>query len=153
MKNLLYKTKLIILLLALFSMSCSKKSEIESVFIANNNEYWSYKDECLGTKGIYFQFRKNGTHDKYLLNINDGFGLFNTDMGGGNATRTWSIKNDTTFAFDFAEYKIEKISNQEILLSYYQSKIKGKKCFVTLSKWIDGPSGPKPLSPNIKIEK
>ncbi|OXB05105.1 hypothetical protein B0A81_15475 [Flavobacterium plurextorum] len=139
------KLKIIIALFVLLSISCSKKSEIELIFIASINEYWSYKDDCLGTKGIYFQFKENGTHDKYLLHIDDGFSLFNTDMGGGNDVRTWSIKNDTTFVFDNEEYKIEKISDEEILLSYYHYKIKNKKCFVRLRKWVDGPEGPKPL--------
>lgn len=147
------KTKIIITLLVVLCISCNKKSKIESTFIASKKEYWAYNDYCLGTKGIYFQFRENGTHDKYLLHIDDGFSLFNTDRGGGSATRTWSIKNDSTFVFDEEEYKIEKFTEKEIFLSYYHYKIKDKKCFVKLSKWVDGPEGPRPLNGPYKPEE
>lgn len=81
MKKLQYKARLIIFLFVLLCISCTKKSKIESIFIANKNEYWEYEDYCWGTNAIYFQFKENGTQDKYLLYIDDGFSLFNTDMG------------------------------------------------------------------------
>ncbi|RKR10056.1 hypothetical protein C8C83_1724 [Flavobacterium sp. 90] len=153
MRKSLNKTKIIITLLVVLCISCSKKSKIESIFIADKNEYWEYQDYCWDTKDIYFQFRENGTQDKYLLYIDDGFSLFNTDRGGGSERRDWLIKNDSTLVFDYSEYKIEKINNQEILLSYYHPKIKDKKCFIKLSKWVDGPDGPRPLNGPYKPEK
>lgn len=136
--------KIIIIILLLVCISCSKKKEIESAFIADKNDYWEYRDYCWNTKGIYFQFKENGSHDKYLRSY-VGFDLFNNDGDLISGSRTWSIKNDSTFVFDKDEYKIEKISNTEILLSYYHYKIKDKKCFVKMSKWANTPKGPKKL--------
>ncbi len=135
-------TKIKILILLLLCISCSKKSEIESLFIANKNEYWGYKNYCNNNKGVYFQFRENWIYDKYIRTYN-GFGLFNNDGDLLSGPRTWSIKNDSVFLLDKGSYKIEKITNREILLSYYHNRIKGKKCFVKLSKWILTRKGPK----------
>ncbi|WPO80744.1 hypothetical protein [Flavobacterium sp. KACC 22761] len=143
--------KIGIVLLVSFCISCSKKSEIESTFRTSENEYWKYKNYCLGTKGIYFQFKEDGSYDKYLLYIDEGFSRFNTDMGGGIDRRVWSIKDDSTFVFDNAEYHIEKISKEEVLLSYYHYKIKDKKCFISLKKLVDGPRGPKSLD-SVKVK-
>ena len=133
-------------------LSCSKKSEIETIFIANNNEYWEYRNYCHNTAGIYFQFRKNGSHDKYL-NSYVGFDLFNNDGDLECGPRTWSIKNDSVFLWDKGIYKIEKITNKEIILSYYHYKIKEKNCFIRLSKWVDTPKGPKLLNEQDIIKK
>jgi len=125
-------------------LSCSKKREIETIFIANDNEYWEYRDYCHNTAGIYFQFRENGSHDKYLRSY-VGFDLFNNDGDLISGPRTYSILNDSIFVFDKQEYKIERITNEEILLSYYHYKIKERKCFLRLSKWENTPKGPKKL--------
>jgi len=153
MKKSLNKIKLVILFFVTICISCSKKSEIESIFIANKNEYWKYNDYCQDTRGIYFQFKNNSSHDKFVLYSKEGFHLFNDDGDLLSGPRTWSIKNDSTFIFDEEEYKIEKITEKEILLSYYHYKIKDKKCFVKLSKWVDGPEGPRPLNGTYKPEE
>jgi hypothetical protein len=153
MKKSMNKIKIIISLLIILCTSCSKKSEIESIFVANKNEYWQYRDYCWNIKGIYFQYKKDGISDKFLLDSNEGFSLFNDDGDLKNGPRPWSIKNDSTFVYDYSEYKIEKITNKEILLSYYHYKIKNKKCFVKLSKWVDGPDGPKLLNTTDKLKK
>ena len=138
------KIKIIILLL--LCISCNKKSEIESVFVAHKNEYWEYQNYCNnGGRGIYFQFKDGAVYDQYLQYINEGFRLFNRDGDLESGLRTWSIKNDSVFLWDKGIYKIEKITNKEIILSYYHYKIKGKKCFIRLSKWIVTPEGPQKL--------
>ncbi|WPO80746.1 hypothetical protein [Flavobacterium sp. KACC 22761] len=139
------KFKIVVLILVQLCVSCSKKNEIESMFVTSKNEYWKYQDYCWNNKGVYFKCNKNGSSDKYRFNTDEGFLLFNTDGDLEIIGSSWSIKNDSTFVFDNEEYKIEKISNKEILLSYYHYKIKDKKCFVKLTKWVDGPKGPKPL--------
>ena len=128
----------IIILLALLS-SCRKQSEIESIFIAKKNEYWKYQNNCFDSRGLYYQFKENGSYDKYSLSIKDGFTLSNSSVHSG--PRIWSVKNDSTFAFKYGEYKIEKIKANEILLSYYRRD--KKKCFAKLSIWINTPTGPK----------
>ncbi|OXB05106.1 hypothetical protein B0A81_15480 [Flavobacterium plurextorum] len=139
------KLKIIITFFVLLCISCSKKSEIESIFITSENEYWAYRDYCWNSKGNYYKYNKNGTCDKFALYTHEGFVLYNNDGDDEFIGSSWSIKNDSTFVFNYEEYKIEKISNQEILLSYYHYKIKDKKCFVRLTKWVNGPEGPKPL--------
>jgi hypothetical protein len=152
-KSSKYKTNLIILIFMALSISCNKKNEIESLFITNKNEYWQYRDYCWNTKGIYFRYNKDGTSNQYFLHIDDGFSLFDKNGTLRNGPALWSVKNDSTFVFDYSEYKIEKINKEEILLSYYHYKIKDKKCFVKLSKWVDGPDGPKLLNTTDKLEK
>lgn len=153
MKNLLFKIEPIVFLLIFLCCSSSKKNEIKSIFIANSKEYWKYNDYCLDTRGIYFQFKNNGSHDKYILYSDEGFHLFNDDGDLLSGPRTWSIKNDSTFVFDEEEYKIEKIKNNEILLSYYHYKVKDKKCYVKLTKWIYGPNGATLIHTSDKFEK
>ncbi len=132
-------------LLALL-VSCTNKSKIESIFLAHKNEYWSHQDYCFNTAGNCFQFKEDGIYDIYLaFNDSVGFRLFNNDGDVINDSRTWSIKNDSTFVWDKGIFKIEKLSKSEILLSYYDDTFKGKKCYVRLSKWIKTPQGPKPL--------
>lgn len=144
--------KTIILLLA--CLSCSKKSEIEEQFVASKNDYWQYKNYCSNNgRGIYFQFKENGSYDKYLQYINEGFSLFNNDGDLQSGPRTWSIKNDSIFLLDNGTYKIEKTSKNEILLSYYHHEIKDKKCYVRLSKWVNTPKGPKLLDQPDNIKK
>jgi len=136
--------KITVMLLLILAVSCSDKNETESIFITNKNEYWQYDNYCNNTCCIYFQFHENGSHDKYLRSY-VGFDLFNNDGDLESGPRTWSIKTDSIFVWDKEEYKIEKISNKEILLSYYHYKINGKKCYVRLSKWVKTPQGPKPV--------
>ncbi|OXB05104.1 hypothetical protein B0A81_15470 [Flavobacterium plurextorum] len=145
MKKSMNELKIVFVLLVLLCASCSKKSKIESIFVTNANEYWEYEDYCWNSKGNYYKYNKNGIRDKYRLRTNEGFVLFNIDGDIEDINIPWSIKNDSTFVSDNSEYKIEKISNKEILLSYYHYKIKDKKCFVSLTKWVDAPEGPKPL--------
>lgn len=151
MKQSMNKIKIIILLL--LCISCSKKDEIESVFIANNNEYWQFKNYCYAVSGsTYFQFKDNGTYDVYLRSY-VGFDLFNDDGDLKSGPRLWSIKNDSTFVLNKGIYKIEKITNKEIILSYYHYKIKDRKCFIRLSKWVVTPKGPKLLDELENIKK
>ena len=145
------KIKIIILLM--LCTSCNKKSEIKSVFLANKNDYWQCKDYCYPTSGsTYFQFKENGIYDRYLRSY-VGFDLFNNDGDLESGPRPWSIKNDSTFVMGKGIYKIEKITNKEIILSYYHFKIKEKKCFIRLSKWVDTPKGPKLLNQQDTIKK
>ncbi|WPO80745.1 hypothetical protein [Flavobacterium sp. KACC 22761] len=146
------KFRIAIMLLVTLCISCSKKSEIESIFTTSKDEYWHYRDYCLNTKGNYYKYNKNGIRDKYSLYINKGFVLANIDGDYEEINIPWSIKNDSTFVVNNGEYHIEKISNEEILLSYYHYKIKDKKCFVKLTKWVDGPEGPKPLD-SAKVQR
>lgn len=148
MKKLIKYTKVIILLVLL--SSCNKHSKIESIFIANKNEYWKYENHCQDSKGIYFQFKKNGSYDNYLLYTKEGVVLFNEDGDVLESPRNWSVKNDSTLIIDYVELKINKITNNDILLSYNQNKIKNKKCEVRLTKWIYGPKGPKKISSSMK---
>jgi len=127
------------------SVSCSKKNEIESIFIAGKNEYWQAYDYC-STGSNCYHFKKNGTCDLYMMSIEKPFfRLFNHDGDVINDPEPWSVKNDSTLLWHEGVYKIEKLSRREILLSYYHYEIKGRKCFVRLTKWVDTPQGPKPV--------
>lgn len=134
------------------SVSCNKKNKIESIFIASKNEYWECVNYCYDSK-TYFQFKDNENYDAYLLYAKEGFKLFNNDRDIVNHSRTWGIKNDSTFIWDNGSYKIEKISKNEILLSYYHHEIKDKKCYVRLSKWLNTPKGPKLLDQPDNLNK
>ena len=147
------KIKILIVLLTPVLLSCTKKEKLEEQFIANKNEYWAYKDYCYDSAGNYYQFREDGVYDCYLGYAKEGFRLFNNDGDLVNESRTWSIKNDSTFVFDEWSYRIEKISKNEILLSYYHHEIKDKKCYVRLTKWLSTPKGPKPLDQADNIKK
>ncbi|WP_281322569.1 hypothetical protein [Flavobacterium aestivum] len=125
-----------ILLLLVLSFSCSKKNELENIFISKQNEYWCYKDDCQGL-GVYFRFNKKGDYDKYNRDIFDGFELFNNDGDLISGPRSWSIKNDSTFVWNGEDYKIESCNTKKIILSYYHYKEKNKKCRVTFNKVID----------------
>lgn len=132
-------SKLPLILLFILTFSCSKKSEIEDIFISKQNEYWDYDNNCQ-SHGVYFRFNKKGDYDKYLskpMNEGKGFDLFNNDGDLISGPRSWSIKNDSTFVWDEAEYKIESCTNQKIILQYYDYKEKDKKCKVTFKKVLD----------------
>ncbi len=130
----------------ILSISCGKRNEIESIFIANKDEYWQHYDYCYNTGGNCFKFKKDDTCDLYLMfNDKPFFRLFNSDGDVVNDPGTWSIKNDSTFIWDKEVFKIEKLTKNEILLSYSDYEIKGKKCYVRLSKWAKTPQGPKHL--------
>ena len=134
------------MLLLILSVSCSKKNEIESIFICDKNEYWEHQDYCYNTGGNCYHFKKNGTCDLYLKFIDKPFfRLFNHDGDVIRDPEPWSIKNDSTLVWDEGVYKIEKLSRREILLSYYHYELKGRKCFVRLIKYIDTPQGARPL--------
>ena len=141
--------KKIILFIALLLCVACKKSNIEKKIIANNNEYWEYYNYEHNQGAIYFQFKENGSYDKYLQFINEGFKLFNNDGDVISGYRTWSIKNDSTFVWDDDEYKIEKISENEIILSYIRhaktAGIHNQKYFTLLTKWRVTNKGPRSL--------
>lgn len=137
----------------IISVSCNKKNKIESIFIANKNEYWAYKDYCYDNSGNYYQFKEDGIYDCYLGYAKEGFRLFNNDGDIVNDSRTWSVKNDSTFVWYRGSYKIEKISKKEILLSYYHHEIKDKKCYIRLSKWVNTSKGTKLLDQPNTINK
>ncbi|WP_188221702.1 hypothetical protein [Flavobacterium pokkalii] len=140
--------KLILFITILLCIAC-KKSSIEKKIIANNNEYWEFYNYEYNQGAIYFQFKENGSHDKYLQYINEGFKLFNNDGDIISGYRTWSIKNDSTFVWDDEEYKIEKISDNEIILSYIRysktENIGNQKYFILLNKWRVTNKGPQSL--------
>ena len=129
-------TKLVIGSLLILLFSCSKKSEIENIFISNQDEYWDYKDDCEG-HGVYFRFNEKGDYDKYNRYIKDGFTLFNNDGDVISGPRSWSIKNDSTFVWNNEDYKIEVCTKDSIILSYYHYKEKDKKCKVIFKKVLD----------------
>jgi hypothetical protein len=140
MKRLM--NKLVILLALGLLFSCNKKSKLENIFIGGKKDYWNYKDNCQkeGSKGIYFKFNKKGDYDKYLskpINEGNGFDLFNNDGDLMSDPRNWSIKNDSTFVWDGEDYKIERYTKDNIILSYYHYKEKNKKCIVTFEKVVD----------------
>jgi len=145
--------KIIIMLLLILSVSCSKKNEIESIFIADQNEYWQDYDYCYNTGGNCYKFKKNGTCDLYMMFSSDKpfFRLLNHDDDVINDPEPWSVKNDSTLLWNEGVYKIEKLSRREILLSYYHYDIKGRKCFVRLVKWVETPQGPRPADSLDKI--
>ncbi|PXY45016.1 hypothetical protein [Flavobacterium hydrophilum] len=136
--------KTIVILLMILCISCSKKKETESIFIAEKDEYWVHHDYCYNTGGNCFHFNENGSYDRFLVTPT-AFRLANNDGDLINDPGTWSIKNDSTFVWDKGVFKIEKITKKQILLSYYHYESKGIKCFVRLSKWIQTPQGPKPV--------
>lgn len=126
------------------SISCSKKGDIESIFIGDKNEYWVHHDYCYNSGGNCYRFNENGSCDLFLR-TNVDFKLANSEGDVINDPGTWSIKNDSTFVWDKGVFKIEKLTKKEILLSYYHYELKGIKCFVRLSKWVQTPQGPKPV--------
>lgn len=131
--------KIVIILSFSIMFSCNKKNELKTIFIAKQNEYWQYKDDC-GSSHVYFKFNKKKDYDKYLskpINEGKGFDLFNNDGDLISGPRSWSIKNDSTFVWDKGDYKIEKCNTKQIILSYYHYKEKNKKCKITLNKVID----------------
>lgn len=136
--------KVFILLVLILSISCSKKEDIKSIFIAGKNEYWVHHDYCYNTGGNCFRFNKNGSCDKFVRS-NVDFRIANNDGDLKNDAGAWSLKNDSTFVWDEGIFKIEKLTKNEILLSYYHYELKGIKCFVRLSKWVQTPQGPKPV--------
>ena len=118
---------LIILVIICIQVSCSQKSKIENTFMNSKTDFWKYEDNC-GSHGIYFKFYKNGTYDKFNKYL-DGFALFNNDGDLLSAARHWSIDNDSTLAWDNANYKIQFYSNNKIILNYDNGN-----CKITLSK-------------------
>jgi hypothetical protein len=137
MEKLANKLTYFIILILFFS--CSKKREIENIFITKKNEYWNYKD-CDGGHSLYFKFNKNGSYDKYLSNpINEGkgFDLFNNDGDLLSGPRSWIIKNDSTFVWDKGVYRIEVCVKDSIVLSYNRNYENNKKCKITFRKVID----------------
>lgn len=136
--------KIILILFLIATVSCSKKNEIESLLVTNKDEYWEYQNYCFNNGLLYFQFNENAKYDKYLR-MNEGFKLFNKDGDLRNDSRTWSVKNDSTLVWNQWNYKIEKTSKDEILLSYYHHEIKDKKCYIRLSKLVDTSKGTKLL--------
>ena len=137
MRHIKKSTNSLVLLLLLFLIfSCSKRSEIENIFISKQNEYWDYNNDCQ-SHGVYFRFNKKGNYDKYNRFINDGFELFNNDGDLLSSPRSWSIKNDSTFVWDKEEYKIEVCTKDRIILSYYHYKENNKKCKITFKKVLD----------------
>lgn len=134
MKKLIIKLVLVSLLVLFFS--CSKKREIESIFITQKNEYWNYKD-CDGGHSLYFKFNEKGDYDKYNRYIKDGFTLFNNDGDLISGPRSWSIKSDSTFVWDKGLYKIEVCTKDSIVLSYNRNYENYKKCKITFKKVLD----------------
>ena len=115
-------------------MSCNRENSIAQIFIAKENEYWNYRDNC-HSHGIYFKFNKNGDYDKYLNHISDGFSLFNDDGDLLSGLRSWSIKNDSTFVWDGNECHIELLSNEKIILYYAVQE--NQDCRIFLLKVVD----------------
>lgn len=136
--------KIIIIFLLIFSVSCSKKEEIKSIFVTDKNEYWVHHDYCYNTGGNCFRFNENDSYDRFLRS-NVGFRISNNDGDLKRDPGTWFIPNDSTFVWDKGLFKIEKLTKKEILLSYYHYELKGIKCYVRLSKWKQTPQGPKPV--------
>ncbi|MGV8993397.1 MAG: hypothetical protein ACOH1O_04790 [Flavobacterium sp.] len=132
MKKLIF-TVLTICSLIIF-MSCNRENSIAQIFIAKENEYWKYRDNCQ-SHGIYFKFKQGGDYDKYLRYINDGFTLFNDDGDLLSGPRSWSIKNDSTFVWDGNECHIELLSNEKIIL-YYAGQ-ENQDCRIFLLKVVD----------------
>lgn len=130
------RSKLLILLLLILNLSCSKKNDIEKIFISKQNEYWQYEDDCQ-SHGIYFRFNKKGDYDKYNKYTNDGFELFNNDGDLISGSRSWSIKNDSIFVWNNENYKIKSCNDKKIILTYYHYKEKNKKCRITFTKVFD----------------
>ncbi|KIA97078.1 hypothetical protein [Flavobacterium sp. KMS] len=128
--------KIVILICLSIQFSCTKQNELKTIFIAKENEYWQYKDDCQ-SHGVYFKFNKKGDYDKYNRFINGGFDLFNNDGDLISGPRSWGIKNDSTFVWDDEDYKIEKCNPKQIILSYYHYKEKNRKCKITLNKVLD----------------
>lgn len=129
----------IIFCIFLLLASCTKKEQIKNIVVSKENEYWSYKDDC-ESHGIYFKFHSNGSYDKYMSNPIDeqpGFHIFNNDGDLLSDTRTWSLKNDSTFIWDKATLKILKCNKDSILLKYNAFKDKNKECIITLLKVYD----------------
>ena len=132
MKNLSF-TVLTICSLIIF-MSCNRENSIAQIFIAKENEYWKYKDNCQ-SDGIYFKFNAAGDYDNYLNHISDGFSLFNDEGDLLSGSRSWSIKNDSTFVWDGNECYIELLSNEKIIL-YYAGQ-ENQDCRIFLLKVVD----------------
>ncbi len=131
--------KFIFLIIVSLLLSCKRKSEVENIFISEQNEYWNYKD-CDEGHSLYFRFYEKGDYDTYLskpMNESKGFDLFNDDGDLVSGLRTWSIKNDSTFVWDESEYKIEICTKDSIILTYFHYKEKDKKCKVTFRKVLD----------------
>ena len=136
--------KIIIILLMVLSVSCIKKNEIESIFIGDKDAYWVHHYYCYNTGGNCFRFNENKSYDRFLRS-NVDFRISNNEGDLMRDPGTWSIKKDSTFVWDEGIFKIEKLSKKEILLSYYRNDLKGIKCFVRLSKWVQTQRGPKPV--------
>ena len=143
--------KIILLLFMILCVSCNKENDIESIFITNKNEYWEFHNYCYDSN-TYFQLKENGSFDAYLIS-DAGFDIFNNDGDLKSGPRSWSIKNDSIFVLNKGIYKIEKVTNKEILLSYCNYELKSKKCFIKLSKWVNTSKGPKLLDELDTIEK
>ena len=130
--------KLIVTVFTLFSLtiftSCNRENSIAEIFIAEENEYWKYRDNCQ-SHGIYFKFNQAGDYDKYLNDISDGFSLFNDDGDLLSGPRSWTIKNDSTFVWDGNECYIELLSNEKIIL-YYTGQ-ENQDCRIFLLKVVD----------------
>ncbi len=116
--------------------SCNKKAEKETILIAKEGEYWSYKNNC-GSHGIEFHFNKDGSYDKYNNFIDRGFVLFNNDgdLISDPKERTWSIVNDSVFQWDEATYKVVSFTDKKIVLSYLDKQ--NVLCNVILTKVFD----------------
>lgn len=129
------KSKIKILLISFFLilLSCDNKTQFEKSIIATEKDYWQYNDDC-ESHGVYFQFNEGGDYNKYNRYIDNTFELFNDDGDIIGGVRSWSMKNDSIFIWDNEEYKIEKSTDKQIVLTYYHHKEKNQKCKITLNK-------------------
>src|SRR5690606_25699016 len=79
---------LLLIVIAIFFVSCNKHTTIEDVFITKKDEYWTY----YGDSGyIFFQFHNNGTYDKFENDLL----LFNSHDDIVEDDRQWSVSNDS----------------------------------------------------------
>lgn len=133
-------TKLLLLFLLLFLFSCSKKDNLEDIFITSKDYYWQYNNSCY-VEDVYsrinFKFGEDGYSHRYDFSVNEGYTL----KEGGTSDipvepEKWHITKDSTLLWGGFKYKILHIDRTIIVLQYIDARDKKTECRIRLLKVV-----------------
>lgn len=131
------KIKIILTLLVVLCISCSKKNKAEQIFISSKKYYWQYNNECFPNDGlgtVNFQFGDDGYSHQFSLRIDKGYISVEGEVV---SPKKWLLKNDSTLIWNAIEYKIYHIDRRIIILEYKDPRDQNKLCYIRLLKVAD----------------